>query len=86
MDGCAVSAAETVDRLLRIADDEQLPWNRTDTGPVTFAPVVCSQEHQDLGLERVGVLELVDEDALKSLLEISAHLVDVAHKVARAEQ
>ena len=51
-----------------------------------LAPVGRGQEQDDLGLERVGVLELVDEDALKSRLEIAAHLVNVAHEVPRAQQ
>ena len=41
------------------------------------------QVEDDLGLERVGVLELVDEDPLIPLLGASAHLRVVAQQVAR---
>ena len=48
--GLDVGATKPVDRLLRVADDEQL------------ARHVAGEEQQDLGLDRIGILKLVDED------------------------
>ena len=41
---------------------------------------------QQLGLQRIGVLELVDEDDAEALAELAAHLRVVAHEVARLDQ
>ena len=81
-----VRAAEAVDRLLRVADEKQRagPWTRAP--PVGLAVVVGREQQEDLRLERIGVLELVDEDPLEARLESAPHLRVVAHEVARAEQ
>jgi hypothetical protein len=70
-----VGAAEPIDRLLRIADDEELA-----------ADVVWPSEQQDLGLDRIGVLELVDEDARELLLQVRAHASLRLDQIARARQ
>ena len=81
-----VGAAEAVDRLLRIADDEQLARPRPGASPVRLGVVVGGEQQQDLGLQRIGVLELVDEDVLEARLEAPADAGVVAHEIARAEQ
>ena len=59
-----VGATEPIDRLLRIADDEQRA--RADR---VAACVVAGQQQQQLRLKRIGVLELVDQDVTKPLLK-----------------
>src|SRR5262249_19899601 len=68
-----VGSAEAVNRLLRIADDEEL------------AADVAGEELQDFGLNRIGVLELVDEDARELLLQV-AHIDVVSDQIARSGQ
>ena len=53
-----VRAAEAVDRLLRIADDDEPARARDAPSPST-----SRQQQRELGLDRVGVLELVDQHA-----------------------
>ena len=81
-----VRAAEAVDRLLRVADEEQRAGPRARAPPVGLAVVVGREQQQDLRLQRIGVLELVDEDLLEARLEAAPDLRVVAHEVARAEQ
>ena len=74
-----VGAAEAVDRLLWIADDEQ--------GSGTDGAVIGAGElEQQVGLQRIGVLELVDEDHPKTLPEFLADVLVVMHKVPRLDQ
>ena len=81
-----VRAAEAVDRLLRVADEEQRagPWTRAP--PVGLPVVVGREQQEDLRLQRIGVLELVHEDPLEARLKPAPHLRVVAHEVARAEE
>ena len=67
-----VGAAEAVDGLLRVADDEELPRHRTHGLPIALARVVGRQQQQKLGLQRIGVLELVHEDAGAPFLQLPA--------------
>ena len=62
-----VGAAEAVDRLLRVADDEELARRQAAAAPVGrgLRPGRSARRNSDLGLQRVGVLELVDEDESK---------------------
>ena len=69
-----VGAAEPIDRLLRIADDEEL------------AADVVGEEQQNLRLNRIGVLEFVDEDMRELLLEVRAHVGVAPDQVAGAGQ
>ena len=81
-----VGAAEPVDRLLGVADDEQLARRGPDGAPVGLVRIVRREQQQDLGLQRIGVLELVDEQVREPLLERRAHVAAVAHDVARAHE
>src|SRR5439155_12494109 len=61
--GADVSTAEAINRLLGIADDEQLAADRPCLPALGHAGIVGREEQQDFRLNRIGVLELVDEDA-----------------------
>src|SRR5689334_12770029 len=66
-----VGAAEPVDRLLRVADEEQAPRFRVDLVPRSFAGarIARAEQRGELDLNRIGVLELVDEDALVAVTQ-----------------
>ena len=81
-----VGPAKAVDRLLRVADDEELAGGGNHPAPVALGRVPSRQQQQDLGLERIGVLELVDEDARVALLRGGAHCIVAADQVSRPEQ
>jgi hypothetical protein len=81
-----VGAAETIDGLLGIAHDEELARRGHDVLPAADRRVRRRQQEHDLRLQRVGVLELVDEDVREAALEIGAHLATVAHEIARSQQ
>ena len=56
-----VGATEPVDRLLRIADDRQPARPRRECEHFVGGLVVAGDEHGNLCLDGIGVLELVDE-------------------------
>ena len=84
--GPDIGPPEPVNRLLRVADDEELARHRSDVLPARLAGVGRRQEQQQIGLERIRILELVDEDPLEVLLEMPPHLRIVPQQVARAKQ
>ena len=55
-----VCPAEPVDRLLRIANQKQLARLQHHCGPLGCPGLALGEEKNNLGLERVGVLELID--------------------------
>ena len=81
-----VGAAEPVDRLLRIADDEQASGHRDDRAPVGLVGIGGGEQQQDLRLQRIGVLELVDEDVREARLEAAADGRVAADEIARLEE
>ena len=81
-----IGAPKAVDGLLRIPDDEELAGDGGDGAVIGDRGVVGGEEQEQLGLERIGVLELVDEDALEALLERGAHRGDAPDHVARLHQ
>ena len=81
-----VGASEAVDRLLGIADEEEAAGRRPCLAPVGLGRIVGGEQQQDLGLQRIGVLELIDEHPLEAALKAGADLRVVADQVARAEQ
>jgi hypothetical protein len=81
-----VRTAEAVDRLLGITNQEQLPRNRTDIAPIGLARIVGGEQQEDLGLQWVGILELVDEEVGKSLLQLGANAAVVSNEVARLDE
>ena len=79
--------AEPVDGLLRIADDEELAGNRRHVLPTLSPRIVGRQQQQDLGLNGIGVLELVDENPRELRLEMRAAPPGRSlEQVARARQ
>src|SRR5262245_26750373 len=81
-----VRAAEAVDRLLRIADHEELAGGRRHVAPPRRGRIIAGEQQEDLRLERVGILELVDEDVAEAALELRAHVLASADEIAAAEQ
>ncbi len=57
-----VRAAKAIDRLLRIAHEEQLAGSRAGGEPVGDVRVVGGEQEDEFGLHRIGVLKLVDEN------------------------
>ena len=84
--GPDVGAPEAVDRLLRIADDEQLAGHGRDAPPVALGRIVGGQQQQDLGLQRIGVLELVDEQMREARWNAARTRGCADEQVARAQQ
>ncbi len=81
-----VRPPESIDRLLRVADDEELAGDGSDLPPIRNGGIVRGQEQQDLRLQRIGILKLVDEQTLEALLEAAAHLGIISNQVARLEK
>ena len=77
-----VGAPETVDGLLGIADDEQLAGLETHGAPVVGGGAPLGQQEDDLRLQRVGVLELVDQQIVESRLKGGAHVAPPQQQVA----
>ena len=69
-----LGAAEAVDRLLGVAHHHQRPG------------AVAGEEARDLDLQRVGVLELVDDQVAEAAAVPLAHARVVAQRVARHQQ
>ena len=85
-----VGAAEAVDRLLRVAHEEKatgVGWSQRLVAPRPRGDVGPGgrQEHRDLDLQRIGVLELVDEDTLVSRPTRRTN-VGIAEHVAREHE
>ena len=81
-----IRTPESINRLLRIADDEQLAGNGRDVLPPSLVRIVSSEKKQQLGLQGIGVLELVDEDSAEATLEVRANFRVAFDQVARANQ
>src|SRR5689334_6104459 len=81
-----ISTPEAIDRLFRIADDEQLAALGHDVLPPRFVGIRGGQQQQQLRLQRIGVLEFVHEDASKAFLEVAPDVPIVPYKIARAHQ
>ena len=84
--GADIGAAEAIDRLLGIADQEERARPDAEPGPVVVAiDRLAAKPPEDLGLQGIGVLELVDEDVGETLPERAADVVMVAQQIARGE-
>ncbi len=81
-----VGAPEAVDGLLRVADERQLAVGEQPPRPSARARLPLAEEEDDLGLERIGVLELVDEDVVEQPLVLAATPVVVDQEVAELDQ
>ena len=81
-----VSATETINRLFGVADQEQFPRNRSSFAPVRLSRITGGQQQQNLGLQRIGVLELIDEDSFEALLKARPHLRIIPDEISCLEQ
>ena len=79
--GADVGAAEAVDRLLGVADHEESALAQNAVLPSRRA-VVGGDPKQDLCLDRVGILEFVDEDVAITLPERATDRIMPAHERA----
>ena len=72
--GRDVRPPEAVDRLLGVADDEQPAGDRPQPRDVVARLAVGrrGQAHGDLELDRIGVLELVEEHPLVAIVQVAA--------------
>ena len=84
--GIDVRPPEAVDGLLRIADDEERPRAERGLRPVRAGAGLRRQQQEHLGLDRVGVLELVHEEPAVLALERRAQLGSVAQQACRDPQ
>ena len=72
-----VGAAEAIDGLLGVTDQKERPGADLKVGPVLVAPprrAVATQTPEDFGLQRVGVLELIDQHVRKARRQRAAHV------------
>ncbi len=81
-----VGPPEPVNRLLRVTHQEQAPGARTDARPVALVRIVRRQQQEELGLQRVGILELVHEEAGEAHLEVAPCRGVISDQVAGADQ
>jgi hypothetical protein len=56
--------------LFRVTDNEQGARKRPAPAPIRLVRVIGREEHQDLGLYWVGVLEFINQDAPESPAQI----------------
>src|ERR1700730_4320629 len=81
-----VGTSKPVNRLLRISDQKQLPRNRAGVPPVRGGRVIRREQQQDLHLERVGILELVDEKMRIALLQLVPDRGVIADEIASLDE
>ena len=93
LDDAQVGTAKAVDGLLVVADDEQLAGLQRQRMPVSAAGADGGvgvsgggQVESDFGLQRVGVLELVNQEVGVLLLEMGAGGGRITQQVARPDQ
>ncbi len=86
--GGDISAAEAIDRLFGIAHEEQGALTELERCPVTGIRVcrqVAAETPEYLGLQRIRVLKLIDENVGVAGRQRPAHLVVIAQQIARGE-
>ena len=84
--GADIGAAEAIDRLLGIADQEERPGRiRNRVQSAIAIGRFAAQPPKDLGLQRIGILELIDEDMGEALAQRAPDIVMVAQQIARGE-
>src|SRR6185437_13606048 len=80
-----IGTAEAVNGLLRITDHVQLARRGSRLLPVALRGILRGQKQQYFGLQRIGILKLVDKDAVIAPLQIAPRRI-VAQQVASVEQ
>src|SRR5947208_5390339 len=81
-----VCPPESIDGLLWVPDQEQLPWHGTNVSPISLFRIIGGKQQQDLSLQRISVLELVHKDMGESLLEIETDSLMVTNQVPRSNE
>ena len=81
-----VRASESVNRLFRIAHQEQLTRHGRHVSSAGFTPVARRQEYQNLRLKRVRVLKLVHEKMREAPLKIRSYRLARDDEITRANQ
>src|SRR4029078_3352914 len=81
-----LGATESVDGLLRIADEEQLAGNDANPIGIALLRIVGGEEREHVRLQRVGILEFVDEQMREALLQSDANALVGAKEVAREHE
>ncbi len=83
-----VGASEPVDRLFRVADEEQAAVANRELGPRRRRVALHRRRDQDreLDLNGVGVLELVEEDVGVALVQAIARVAARAQQISREHE
>ena len=83
-----VRTPEAVDRLLGVTDEEQTPFVDGQGDPIVVRRPRggAAEQKGNLSLNRIGVLELIDEDVRVSLSERCPYLRALRQHVAREHQ
>ena len=83
-----VGSPEAVDRLLRVADEERTAGRdgHFPPRPLARVRVVRREQHRDLDLQGIGVLELVDQENPEPLAERGAHARVALQHVSRQHE
>ena len=81
-----VGAAEPVDRLLRVADQCELPFRQHDVFPSVGTRLELAEIEDYLGLQRVRVLEFVHEDVVEHPLVFAPRRLVLRQQVAEPHE
>ena len=81
-----VGATEAVDRLLGIAHHEELARSQDHVAPVRGQRLLLAEVEHDLCLQRVGVLELVDQEVAEPALQEAPRLEVLVQEVPQAPE
>ena len=82
-----VCTPEPVDRLLRVTHDEDGTLRSRAVAPVLSAPIRARRDtDRQFDLDRVGVLELVEQQVLVLLLQLDADLLIGTQHLTRKHQ
>src|SRR6516162_7450145 len=85
--GFNIGAAKSVNRLLRITDDEDFSGNYFDLAPVhRRLPGLFGQVEEDLILNRIRILKFVEENRAVTAFKIGPHPRLIPHQIACAHQ
>jgi hypothetical protein len=81
-----IGSAKPVNRLLRISDHKQLSRSRARIPPVGDGRIIRAEQQQDLDLQRVGILELVNEKMRVAPLQLVPDRGVIADEIASLDQ
>jgi hypothetical protein len=81
-----IGAPESIDRLLRIADQKELAGDGSDGAPICFLGVIGGEQQEYLRLERIGILKFVDEEMGEAPLQLAANSGIVPDQIARLDE